>query len=128
MRDMGRCLKSKGTLLTTPNFEYRPMGGEEGPFLQVEDRGHVRKGYTQEDLKPLTVAAVLSVIQIGYCSGFISQNITALIRVAARDHPCIGWFLILPLSVLPILLDPLTSKISECPGYSITLIATKGLY
>lgn len=127
MVDMSRCLKSGGTLLlTTPNFNYIPISkGDEGPFSKIEDGGHVRRGYTPERLKDLCASAGLMVLKIGYCSGFISQKATALLRTASKLHPLVGWVLILPLRVLPPLGDPWISKIASWPGFSITLIATK---
>jgi SAM-dependent methyltransferase len=127
MVDISHCLKSGGTLLlTTPNFNYIPISkGDEGPFSEFEDGGHVRRGYTPERLKDLCASAGLKVLKIGYCSGFISQKVTALLRTASKLHPLVGWVLILPLRVLPPLGDPWISKITSWPGFLITLIATK---
>jgi SAM-dependent methyltransferase len=128
MVDMSRCLKSGGTLLlTAPNFNYRPMTrGDRGPFSQVEDGGHVRRGYTPEDLKFLCASVALKVSHIGYCSGFVSQKITALMRMASAIHPLLGWGIVLPLRALPPVLDSWISAIVGWPGFSITLVATKG--
>jgi len=128
MIDMSRCLKSGGTLLlTAPNFNYRPMTrSDRGPFSQVEDGGHVRRGYTPDNLKILCASAGLRVSQIGYCSGFVSQKITALMRMVFAVHTLLGWGLILPLRALPPMLDSWISAIVRWPGFSITLVATKG--
>lgn len=127
MVDMGRCLKAGGTLLlTAPNFNYRPMTRhDDGPFLQVETGGHVRRGYTAEGLERLCAAAGLNVLHVGYCSGFFSQKITALMRTASSIHPLFGWALVFPLRMLPTLFDPWIFKVFNWPGYSITLIAVK---
>jgi SAM-dependent methyltransferase len=92
MVDMERRLKPGGTLLlTTPSFNYRPMTRNDvGPFSQIEDGGHVRKGYTPEDLTNLCDSVGLEVIHIGYCSGFISPKITAFMRKASAVHPLLG--------------------------------------
>jgi hypothetical protein len=127
MVDMSRCLKTGGTLLlTTPNFNYMPITkGDEGPFSDIEDGAHVRKGYTPEGLKNLCSSAGMKVLEIGYCSGYASQKATALLRTASQVHPLFGWGLVFPLRVLPPLCDPWISKIARWPGYSITLIAAK---
>ena len=127
MVDMSRCLKSGGTLLlTTPNYNYRAITkGDDGPFSQSEDGWHVRRGYTSEELKSLCAPAGLKVARIDYCSGFVSQKTTGLMRAGSAVHPLVGWGLVLPLRVLPLLLDPWLSKISRWPGFSIVLIATK---
>jgi 2-polyprenyl-3-methyl-5-hydroxy-6-metoxy-1,4-benzoquinol methylase len=127
MIDMSRCLKPSGTLLlTTPNFNYRPMTrGDEGPFPQTEDGGHLRKGYTPADLARLCASAELKIARISYCSGFVSQKLTALMRTACRIHPLFGWSLVLPLRALPLILDPWLSRAFRWPGFSITLVAAR---
>ena len=127
MIDMAHCLQSGGTLLlTTPNFHFRPITkGDDGPYLEIENGAHVRRGYTEEVLRNLCASAGLRVEQIGYCSGFMSQKVTALMRTGSRIHPMLGWILILPLRVLPLLFDPWIARATHWPGFSITLIAKK---
>jgi len=127
MIDMARCLKPGGTLLlTTPNSNYKPMTqSDKGPFRQIEDGWHVRKGYTPDDLKRLCAGSGLKVCDIGYCSDFVSQKVTALWRVASRINPFFGWGVVLPFRVLPFLLDPWFSRLIRWPGFSITLVAAK---
>ena len=47
--DIAACLKPGGRLLlTTPNMLYRHISqGDKGPFSQIGDGGHVRRGYTK---------------------------------------------------------------------------------
>jgi hypothetical protein len=99
---------------------------DDGPFSQVEDGGHVRRGYTRETLFALCASAGLKVSRIEYISGFLSQKITGLMRIASAIHPMFAWSLIFPLRVLPPLFDPLISRVTRWPGYTITMIATKG--
>ena len=124
---MSRCLKSGGTLLlTAPNFDYRPITrGDEGPFSQIEDGGHVRKGYTPDDLAHLCTSAQLSPVNIGYCSGLASQKTTAILRNTSKVHPLLGWGLVLPFRALPLILDSWISRAFHWPGFSITLIAVR---
>lgn len=125
--DISRCLKPGGTLLlTSPNFNYRPITrGDAGPFSEIEDGGHVRRGYTPETLIALCASAGLNVSQIGYCSGFFSQKVTAFLRMASAIHPFLAWGLVLPLRLLPPPLDPWAGRLSRWPGFSITLVAVK---
>lgn len=127
MTDMSRCLKPGGTLLlTTPNFNYKAITKhDDGPFSQFEDGWHVRRGYTQEDLRALCDAAGLKVAQIGFCSGFLSQRITRVLRKASSIHPIFAWALVLPMRFVPPLFDTSISKLIRWPGFSITLVATK---
>jgi len=127
MTDMSNCLSSGGTLLlTTPNLHFKPMRGDNAPLSQVEDGGHVRRGYTPDDLKALCSAAGLTVCEIGYCSGFLSQTTTSLIRTISKiSHPLVSWLMFLPLRPFLPVFDQLVSKLLNWPGYSITLVARK---
>jgi SAM-dependent methyltransferase len=126
MVEMANCLKPGGTLLlTTPNSSFKPMYGDDGVVSTTEDGGHVRRGYAEEDLRSLCRSAHLQVLEIGYCGGFASQRITSLLRLLSRIHSLLGWVLILPLRVIPPLIDPLIARFTRYPLYCITLIAKK---
>ncbi|MGE0407277.1 MAG: class I SAM-dependent methyltransferase, partial [Candidatus Korobacteraceae bacterium] len=128
VRDMALCMKPGGTLLlTTPNVSYRPISeGDNGPFLPIEDGRHVRKGYSPEDLQRLCAQAFLRVKEINYIAGFFSQKTTRLYRsLNCGVHPVAGWTTILPLRIVPPLLDDAVSKVVGWPGFSITLVAQK---
>jgi len=125
--DMARCLKPGGRLLlTTPYALYRPFTEEyKGPFEEIEDGRHVRKGYLPGMLQELCEAAGLRVERIGHCSGFMSQKLTGLQRKLARWAPALAWLTLLPLRWLPPIADPAIAKLSGWPGFSITLEAYK---
>jgi 2-polyprenyl-3-methyl-5-hydroxy-6-metoxy-1,4-benzoquinol methylase len=117
------CLKPGGRLLlTTPNFYYNPMTHQDlGPFYLVEDGAHVRRGYTKAMLLELCEQAGFKFAEISYCSGFISQKITAALRVLNMVHPLIAWAAIFPFRPLPVLFD----KFIKYPQFSICLEAYK---
>ena len=123
--DIAACLRPGGRLLlTTPNLMYRPFTEEyKGPFEEIEDGRHVRKGYSPEMLRELCELAGLRVQAIGYCSGFASQKITGLMRAASGISPAMAWLLVLPLRLVPPVVDPLISWVTGWPGFSITLEA-----
>lgn len=127
MESISKCLKPGGRLLlTTPYFHYRPITpGDMGPLSQIEDGGHVRRGYTKAMLEELCAQAGLIVEQVSFCSGFLSQKITYLLRVLSRVHPLFAWAVILPLRLIPPLLDWLVTSLLRWPYYSICLEAYK---
>ncbi len=128
IRDMAACLKPNGTLLlTTPYFHFRPITPpDDGGFAPIENGGHVRRGYTPDDLKRICHVGGFELERIGYCSGLLSQRVTRLSRMLNRHLPLLaGWVLILPLRLAPPLLDRWVSKLTTWPGYSITLVARR---
>ena len=115
-------------MLTTPNKNYIPMGigDAKEKVSQTEDGGHVRIGYTPEDCYRVCEGTGLKVIQIEYCSGFLSQKLTALLRVLTKFityYP--SWLITLPLRILPLIFDKLITKLTNYPGYSICFVAQK---
>lgn len=124
---MARCLKPGGRLLlTTPYLLYNPISTmDKGPFSAVENGWHVRRGYSRAMLEELCEHAGLKVEGISYCGGYLSQKITALMRLLSRINTVFAWISILPLRMLPLLLDPIIEVVSDLPRYSICLEAYK---
>lgn len=127
MCDIASCLKPGGKLLlTTPNYNYQPISeGDAGPFQLIEDGGHVRKGYTQDRLFELCEIAGLVPDELSFCSGFLSQKLTFILRLLSKVNHLLEWVFTLPLRIIPPVLDPILVKIVDYPGYSICLQAHK---
>ena len=127
MKDLASCLKEGGQLLlTTPNVNYRPLTARDnGPWSTIEDGGHVRKGYSEVRLRELCRSSGLCVKEVSYCSGVLSQKITRIYRLCANINRVFAWFVILPLRVLPPILDGFATRIFRWPCYSICLEACK---
>ncbi len=51
----------------------------------------MRRGYTPRMLEELCKHAGLVVEQISYCSGFLSQKVTWLLRELSRIHHLLAW-------------------------------------
>ena len=127
MTDISGVLKPGGRLLlTTPNYDYRPISaGDLGPFSPIENGGHVRRGYTPAHLIELCEIAGLEPEEISYCSGLLSQKITALLRKLSAVNYLMAWLIILALRPLPLFFDHLIARLTGWPGYSICLVAYK---
>jgi SAM-dependent methyltransferase len=109
-------------LLTTPYLHHHPVYGEK--VSETEDGGHVRFGYTHEELARLFAAAGLRVEEQGYLNGFFAQKVFSLYLRLVRVHPKLGWLLTLPLRPLRVL-DPLVARASGYPYMSVTMIGVK---
>jgi SAM-dependent methyltransferase len=126
-QDIARCLNTNGILLlTTPNVDYRAITPDDnGPFCKTETGWHVRRGYSESDLKHLCEGSGLYPVELGYCSGFLSQKATWLLRTLGRIHPLLGWLAILPLRPLIPFFDLFITRWLGWPGFSITLVANR---
>jgi len=127
INNMAACLRPRGTLLlTTPYKGFHAIGPQpdDGPLSIIEDGGHVRRGYLDSDLRTLCARGGLEVDEISYCSGFMSQRVTYLLRIGSKVNRLLAWVAILPLRALPIL-DPALGRILKWPNYSICLRAHK---
>ena len=124
---IGMCLKPGGyMLLTTPNLRYRIIDNSDlGPFVKEETGWHVRRGYSAAMLKELCGTAGLEVEEISYCGGYFSQKVTGVQRFFEKHSTVIGWLIVLPLRILPLLFDRIIRKVFDFPDYSIGLIAYK---
>src|SRR5438445_4088354 len=78
-----RILRKGGRLvLTTPNKHYHSLFGDR--VSEIEDGGHVRKGYALTDLKNICERSDLEIIEVEYLSGFFTQKLIDLERRVAR--------------------------------------------
>jgi 2-polyprenyl-3-methyl-5-hydroxy-6-metoxy-1,4-benzoquinol methylase len=125
--DIAGCLKPGGRLLlTTPYFHYRPIASSDiGPFVELENGAHVRRGYTRAMLEELCSHANLRVEEVSYCTGFLSQKAMFALRALSKIHPLFAWAVILPFRVLPPLVDRTVGAITRWPYYCICVEAYK---
>jgi 2-polyprenyl-3-methyl-5-hydroxy-6-metoxy-1,4-benzoquinol methylase len=129
LNDIARCMKPGARLLlTTPYKGHRPVIGESTDpnyLSQVEDGGHVRYGYSEEELKKLVSSAGLKLQKFDFVSGFLSQKLYNLgCRLDSVIPHKLVWALTFPLRSL-VVLDPVITSLLKYPGLSIALVATK---
>jgi SAM-dependent methyltransferase len=109
-------------LLTTPYLNHHPVYGE--TVSETEDGGHVRFGYTHEELEELFTTAGLQVEEAGYLNGYFAQKVFSLYLLLSRIHPKVGWMLTLPLRPLRFL-DGLVARLTGYRYMSVTMIGVK---
>ena len=114
--DLSDLLKPRGKLLlTTPFKHYKPLIGD--ALSELEDGGHVRWGYTHEEIEKLLNEAGIEVIERSFIGGFMSQQVENVAR------------LILKLKILTLLDPRLRVAVAESVTFPLRvfLIADKWL-
>jgi len=121
--DLSFALKPGGRLLlTTPFKYYRRLLGDR--LSETQDGGHVRWGYTPQEMKALFEENELRVVAQEYLSGFVSQQLTNAMRLLSRASTMAAWAAIFPLRVFQVL-DPLLTNLIGYPYLSIAVVGVK---
>ncbi|HSY21369.1 MAG TPA: class I SAM-dependent methyltransferase [Polyangiaceae bacterium] len=126
VRHLSRLVKPGGQLLVTvPYKHYRRLLGDK--ISPVEDGGHVRWGYTHEEMAAILAEQGLRVIEQDTVSGVVSQKIANAQRVLARAPVAgglAGWALTLPFRPL-VGVDRVVTRAIAYPYLSIAVVAVK---
>jgi 2-polyprenyl-3-methyl-5-hydroxy-6-metoxy-1,4-benzoquinol methylase len=124
------CLKPGGRLLlTTPNYHFRPIHKSDlGPQSKHEDGSHVRRGYSEGQIRDLFAGTGFIIERISYCGGFASQKLTGLLRLTNGNLYLFGWLFWLPAQPMAPLVDWLISRLFRYPSFSIGVEAYKAKY
>lgn len=109
-------------LLTAPNKNCRSLLGES--ISDHEDGGHVRWGYTHEEIAQLLLDNDLDIVAAEYVSGFVPQQLINLSRIIGRLNPELAWASVFPLRLLQRLDTPITGFLRH-PYLSIGVVAVK---
>ena len=127
IRDLAKVVKPGGKLFLTAPFEgYLGLWGDRVPSTPpVEDGGHVRWGYTHDQLRRLLNDNGFTVIQEDFVSGYVSQRLTNLFRrmSAVLPYPLV-WLLTLPMRASRCLDRPMT-RLLHYPYLSVAVVATR---
>jgi 2-polyprenyl-3-methyl-5-hydroxy-6-metoxy-1,4-benzoquinol methylase len=124
IKNLAALLKPKGRLLLTTPFKHSRLLFGDDKISEQEDGGHVRRGYTHNELKQLFNEANLEIKAQDYLNGIISQQLTSLMRRLGVIYPKLGWALIFPFRALQIFDRPLT-RIFNYPYLSIGVVGVK---
>ncbi len=121
--DLSALLKPGGRLiLTTPYKHGTPIPGDK--LSVVEDGGHVRVGYTHEELRQMFARAGLAVLAQDYISGIVTQKIIGAMRRLTTVNARIAWALTFPLRIF-IPLDPFLTRAMAYPYYIVGTLGVK---
>jgi SAM-dependent methyltransferase len=121
--DVARLMNPGGTLLlTAPYKNHHPLWGE--TVTDVEDGGHVRFGYTHEELRAILGRSGLEVVAEEFVSGLVTQKLAALQFGLTRLNTYAAWAATFPLRVLHPLDGPLT-RLTSYPHLSVAVVGRK---
>jgi len=121
--DLAVLLKPGGRLLlTAPYKHYRPLLGDQ--LSAVEDGGHVRWGYTHEELRALFAEHGLEVVVEEYVTGMVTQKLMDLMRLLGRANARLAWAATFPLRAFRLLDRPLTA-LAGYPHLSVGVVGVK---
>jgi len=123
IRDLSNLLKPGGKLLlTTPFKYYKHLLGDK--ISEVEDGGHVRWGYTHKELKDMFNEYGLDVCVQDYISGYLSQQLTNLMRITGKVNKILARVIVFPLRVFQIFDRPVT-KLLKYPFHCVGIVGVK---
>jgi 2-polyprenyl-3-methyl-5-hydroxy-6-metoxy-1,4-benzoquinol methylase len=128
VNDLASLLKPDGRLyLTTPSLGHRPVYGELEQHTWSEDGGHVRYGYSHEQLAEMFHSAGLEVIDRSFVSGALSQwifSLTGWLAISLHLPLRLAWGLTFPLRVLQAVDRPFT-RLIHYPFFSVAVVARR---
>jgi SAM-dependent methyltransferase len=126
IEDVSRLLKPGGRLLlTTPFKHYRRLYGD--TLSDGTDGGHVRWGYTHEELRELMAPNGIDVVREEYICGFVAQQLTNMMRLIGKINFGFAWSAILPLRLFQSIDRPLTA-VMHYPCLSVAVVGIKRLF
>lgn len=124
--DFFSLLKSGGKLLLTAPYKfYKSLYGDKDKLSTYEDGGHVRCGYTHEEIADLLKKSGFEIEILDYVSGYFSQQVISLQRfLASKINPKLAWLIVMPFRIFQFF-DPLMKKVIKYPYLSIAVVAMK---
>lgn len=128
VRDFSDILKPGGKLLITAPYKYyykHLLRDDKTPLSVCEDGGHVRWGYTHEELENILNNANLVMDKKEYISGIISQLLVVLYRfLQAKMNYKIAWLIVFLLRIF-VVFDPFITKLFRFSYLSVGVVGIK---
>ena len=122
--DLSKLLNPGGRiLLTTPYKYYNHLFGDK--LSEYEDGGHVRWGYTHEEIKDIFVKCDIEIEVQEYIGGFIPQQLCNLERILSKSiNSKFAWLIVFPLRIFNYIDRPIT-RVLKYPYLSIGVVGIK---
>ncbi len=128
VKDFSNLLKPGGTVLLTAPYKHyykHLLGDDKTPLSTYEDGGHVRWGYTHEELEKIFNKAGITLVKKEYVSGIITALQMALSRFLRKKiNFKVVWLLVFPLRIL-FLIDPLITWVTHCSHLTVAVTGVK---
>ena len=124
--DLASLLTPAGTLIISTPYKYHKAYYNEA-LSPSEDGGHIRWGYTHDELRQMLAGEGLTVVAVDSFHGFVAQKlINFRLRSVAILPAVLAWPLIWLLRPLNMLDKPLTTLL-KYPYLSIGVVAVKNV-
>jgi cyclopropane fatty-acyl-phospholipid synthase-like methyltransferase len=124
VQDFARVVRPGGRLLVTTPYRHHVLAYKE-EISPEENGGHVRPGYTHEELAELLGGAGFRVTSGAFLSGAVSQWNNNLMHRLNGTYRHLGWGLTFPLRILRPLDRPIT-RLTSHPYLAIGVVAVRG--
>ena len=126
LKDLSCLLKQGGKLLVTTPFKFhKPVNNN--TLSEVEDGGHMRWGYTHEELQGMLRECNIEIATKEYIGGFILRLlllITQFLRARCGISKKLIWLIVSPFKLL-LIFDPLITKLLNYPYLSVAVTGIK---
>lgn len=123
IRDLAARMKPGGTLLlTAPYRHHHKLFGER--VSDREDGGHVRFGYTHDEISAIFAEAGLETVATEYIGGFVAQKLASVQFALCRINPHLAWALTFPLRIFHPL-DGVMTRLLRYPHLSVGVVGRK---
>lgn len=127
VKDLAAKLKPGGQLLlTTPYLHHHPYYGEwrmQTPGVECS-AGHVRFGYTHQEIKEMFRGGGLELVCESYMAGFVSIQITNLFLILSKLNVYGAWAATFPLRALQAIDEPVT-RLLKYPHLTLGAVGVK---
>jgi SAM-dependent methyltransferase len=126
LKDLSCLLKTGGKLLlTTPSKFHKPINGD--TLSEAEDGGHMRWGYTLDELQGMFKECDIEVATEEYIGGFILQQLLLVTRFLTTHYKLnkkLAWLIVSPFKLF-LIFDPFITNLLNYPYLNVAVTGIK---